>query len=131
MDVVHRFLRVLSDFRARNIHVILVEVSRALLRKRVRGSTSYMQPGGALPPLARGDLERGCLCTSNNAHVPDIDLSTLGGGGNRTRVLRRLVKTSPGAACCSFLSPGSGAGTLPRAQSLLDFPAAPVTGSAG
>src|SRR3954447_21499025 len=31
---------------------------------------------------------RGCLCTSNNAHVAHLDLSTLGGGGNRTRVLR-------------------------------------------
>jgi hypothetical protein len=78
-------------------------------------------------PQVRG-LERGILCTSNNAQN---SLSALGGGGNRTRVLRRLVKTSPGAACCSFLSPGSGAGTLPRAQSLFDFPTAPVTGSAG
>jgi hypothetical protein len=28
MDVVHQFLRVLSDFRAHNFHVILVELSR-------------------------------------------------------------------------------------------------------
>src|SRR3954449_11582155 len=54
-----------------------------------------------------------------------------GGGGNRTRVLRRLIKASPGAACCSFLSPSDLAGESLRAQSLFDFPADPVTGSTG
>src|SRR3954471_85977 len=54
-----------------------------------------------------------------------------GGGGNRTRVLRRLIKASPGAACCSFLSPSDLAGKSLRAQSLFDFPADPVTGSTG
>ena len=33
-------------------------------------------------------------------------LSTLGGGGNRTRVLQYLTRASPGAACSAFLSPG-------------------------
>jgi hypothetical protein len=32
-------------------------------------------------------------------------LSTLGGGGNRTRVLQYLTRASPGAACSAFLSP--------------------------
>src|SRR3954463_423893 len=54
-----------------------------------------------------------------------------GGGGNRTRVLRRLIKASPGAACCSFLSPSDLAGKSLRAQSLFGFPADPVTGSTG
>jgi len=35
-----------------------------------------------------------------------IVLSTLGGGGNRTRVLQYLTRASPGAACSAFLSPG-------------------------
>src|SRR3954471_23899986 len=54
-----------------------------------------------------------------------------GGGGNRTRVLRRLIKASPGAACCSFLSPSDLAGESLRAQSLFDVPADPVTRSTG
>ena len=54
-----------------------------------------------------------------------------GGGGNRTRVLRRLIKASPGAACCSFLSPSVLAGKTLRAQSLFGFPTAPVTGAIG
>src|SRR4051812_41457672 len=54
-----------------------------------------------------------------------------GGGGNRTRVLRRLIKASPGAACCSFLSPSDLAGKSLRAQSLFGFPTAPVTGAGG
>jgi HNH endonuclease len=33
-------------------------------------------------------------------------LSTLGGAGNRTRVLQYLTRASPGAACSAFLSPG-------------------------
>ena len=35
-----------------------------------------------------------------------------GGGGNRTRVLRRPYRASPGAACCDFLGPGSHTGKL-------------------
>ena len=77
-----------------------------------------------------GSLRR-CLSTSNSAHVAGYDLSTLGGGGNRTRVLRRLIKASPGAACCSFLSPSVLAGKTLRAQSLFGFPTAPVTGAIG
>src|SRR4051794_23375639 len=58
-------------------------------------------------------------------------LGVSGGGGNRTRVLRRLIKTSPGAACCSFLSPSDLAGKSLRAQSLFGFPTASVTEAIG
>src|SRR6185437_3993056 len=89
--------------------------------------------GGGCPRLGARTprASRGFRCTSNSAHVTRCALSTLGGGGNRTPVLRRIIKASPGAACCSFLSPGSGAGSLPRAQSLFDFPACPVTEPTG
>ena len=40
-------------------------------------------------------------------------LSTLGGGGDRTRVLQYITRASPGAACCGFLSPGGLAGEPP------------------
>jgi hypothetical protein len=40
-------------------------------------------------------------------------LSTLGGGGNRTRVLQYLTRASPGAACFAFLSPGDHASKTP------------------
>src|ERR1017187_3521252 len=40
-------------------------------------------------------------------------LSTLGGGGNRTRVLQYLTRASPGAACSAFLSPGDHASETP------------------
>jgi hypothetical protein len=48
--------------------------------------------------------EAGVSGTSNNAQRDH--LSTLGGGGNRTRVLQCITRASPGAACCAFLSPG-------------------------
>ena len=40
-------------------------------------------------------------------------LNTLGGGGNRTRVLQCINRASPGAACCVFLSPGIHTGKMP------------------
>ena len=52
----------------------------------------------------RLDCCAGVSGTSNNAQRDP--LSTLGGGGNRTRVLQYLTRASPGAAYCAFLSPG-------------------------
>jgi predicted MFS family arabinose efflux permease len=42
-----------------------------------------------------------------------LSLSTLGGGGNRTRVLQCITRASPCAACCAFLSPGDHASKSP------------------
>jgi len=60
-------------------------------------------------------LYEGYWCTSNNAHGQT--LSTLGGGGDRTRVLQYLTRASPGAACPAFLSPGGHAGQPPSGLS--------------
>jgi hypothetical protein len=55
-----------------------------------------------------------------------------GGAGNRTRVLRRRERASPGAACCVLLSPNGHAGVpLRRAQLLLGVPVNPAAGSIG
>ena len=51
-----------------------------------------------------------------NGHLQQCSgfpLNTLGGGGNRTRVLQCINRASPGAACCVFLSPGIHAGKMP------------------
>ena len=57
------------------------------------------------PPPGRGRKRaRGRGYTSNNAHL--TQLSALGGGGNRTRVLGRPTGTSPGAARWLDLSSG-------------------------
>jgi hypothetical protein len=52
-------------------------------------------------------------------------LSTLGGGGNRTRVLQYLTRASPGAACCAFLSPGDHASKSPTGSAAVRCPAWP------
>src|SRR6516165_12031178 len=52
-------------------------------------------------------------------------LSTLGGGGNRTRVLRYITRASPGAACSGFLSPGGLAGEPPPGSVAVWCPAHP------
>jgi hypothetical protein len=52
-------------------------------------------------------------------------LSTLGGGGNRTRVLRYITRASPGAACCGFLVPGGLAGEPPPGSVAVRCPAHP------
>jgi hypothetical protein len=46
-----------------------------------------------------------------------------GGGGNRTRVLRRSSGTSPGAVCCAFLSPGIHADKMPTGTVTVRCPA--------
>src|SRR4051812_11515371 len=68
---------------------------------------------------------------SQEGHIALTSGNESGGEGIRTPVFRRLIKASPGAACCSFLSPSDLAGKSLRAQSLFDFPADPVTGSTG
>jgi HNH endonuclease len=65
-------------------------------------------------------LYEGYCCTSNNAH--GLPLSTLGGGGSRTRVLQYLTRSSPGAACCAFLSPGGHAGKSPTGSAAVRCP---------
>jgi hypothetical protein len=52
-------------------------------------------------------------------------LSTLGGGGNRTRVLQYLTRASPGAACSAFLSPGDHASKTPTGSAAVWCPAWP------
>src|SRR6516165_3055307 len=52
-------------------------------------------------------------------------LSTLGGGGNRTRVLQYLTRASPSAACFVFLSPGDHAGKTPTGSVTVWFPSLP------
>jgi hypothetical protein len=52
-------------------------------------------------------------------------LSTLGGGGNRTRVLQYITRASPGAACPAFLSPGGPAGQPPTGSVAVRCPAYP------
>src|SRR5579859_1164904 len=52
-------------------------------------------------------------------------LSTLGGGGNRTRVLRYITRASPGAARCGFLGPGGLAGEPPPGSVAVRCPAHP------
>jgi len=50
-----------------------------------------------------------CSICRGDGHLQQCSrwlLSTLGGGGNRTRVLQYLTRASPGAACSAFLSPG-------------------------
>jgi len=50
-------------------------------------------------------------------------LSTLGGGGNRTRVLQYLTRASPGAACSAFLSPDDHASKTPTGSATVWCPA--------
>ena len=52
-----------------------------------------------------------------------LSLSTLGGGGNRTRVLQCITRASPGAACCAFLSPGDHASKTPTGSAAVRCPA--------
>jgi hypothetical protein len=52
-------------------------------------------------------------------------LSTLGGGGNRTRVLQYLTRASPGAACSAFLGPGDHASKTPTGPAAVRCPAWP------
>jgi hypothetical protein len=52
-----------------------------------------------------------------------LSLSTLGGGGNRTRVLQCITRASPGAACCAFLSPGDHASETPTGSATVRCPA--------
>src|SRR5215472_3949235 len=52
-------------------------------------------------------------------------LSTLGGGGDRTRVLQYITRASPGAACSGFLSPGGLAGEPPPGSVAVRCPAYP------
>jgi hypothetical protein len=52
-----------------------------------------------------------------------LSLSTLGGGGNRTRVLQCITRASPGAACCAFLSPGDHASETPTGSAAVRCPA--------
>src|SRR5215472_12290290 len=52
-------------------------------------------------------------------------LSTLGGGGDRTRVLQYITRASPGAACSGFLSPGGLAGEPPPGSVAVGCPAYP------
>ena len=52
-----------------------------------------------------------------------VSLSTLGGGGNRTRVLQCITRASPGAACCAFLSPGDHASKSPTGSAAVRCPA--------
>jgi len=70
------------------------------------------------------DALRGARITSNSAHGTRA-LSTLGGGGNRTRVLRRKTRASPGASCCAFLGPGGHTGKPPTGPAAVGFPARP------
>src|SRR5258707_14919796 len=57
-------------------------------------------------------------CSSHN-------LSTLGGGGNRTRVPQYLTRASPGAACSAFLSPGGHTGKPPTGSVAVKCPDQP------
>ena len=52
-------------------------------------------------------------------------LSTLGGGGNRTRVLQCITRASPGAACSAFLSPGDHASKTPTGSAAVRCPTWP------
>ena len=54
-----------------------------------------------------------------------LTLSTLGGGGNRTRVLQCITRASPGAACCAFLSPGDHASKAPTGSAAVRCPTWP------
>src|SRR5215472_8445991 len=58
-------------------------------------------------------------------HAIESTLSTLGGGGDRTRVLQYITRTSPGAARCGFLSPGGLAGEPPPGSVAVWCPAHP------
>lgn len=81
------------------------------------GRGSIQKPCGAAKRSRAGELGLGsrdlvgrlqqCSVTFSDA------LSTLGDGGDRTRVFRYITRASPGAACCAFLSPGCHAGKLP------------------
>src|SRR5260370_25113129 len=78
---------------------------------------------------------RDCLGTRNTrsihrgfGHLQQCSrppLSTLGGGGNRTRVLQYLTRASPGAACFAFLSPGDHASKTPTGSVAVRCPAWP------
>lgn len=58
--------------------------------------------------------------------------SWCGGGGNRTPVLRRFTKASPGAVCCDFLGPsGDAHNPVSQAQPLWVVPSDPAAGSDG
>src|SRR5215471_14302034 len=71
--------------------------------------SSVMRGTRTPPTMLRASTERprGGL---HDARALQQTLSTLGGGGNRTRVLQYITRASPGAACCGFLSPGGLAG---------------------
>ncbi len=58
-------------------------------------------------------------------------MPTGGGGGNRTRVLRRFSRASPGAARCAFLGPPAHASEYGNRPSHVGSPPAPVAVAGG
>jgi len=76
--------------------------------------------------LSRAGQENSLLVTGGFGHLQQcsrLSLSTLGGGGNRTRVLQCITRASPGAACCAFLSPGDHASKTPTGSAAVRCPA--------
>src|SRR4029077_4793174 len=77
---------------------------------------------------------RPCSVYGEHGHLQQCSrcpLSTLGGGGNRTRVLQYITRASPGAACSAFLSPGGPAGQPPTGSVAVSVPLNPATGRSG
>ena len=77
------------------------------------------------PPTGQ---ESSLLVTGGLGHLQQcsrLTLSTLGGGGNRTRVLQCITRASPGAACCAFLSPGDHASKAPTGSAAVRCPTWP------
>jgi hypothetical protein len=80
------------------------------------------------PPerASRAGQGNSLLVTGGFGHLQQcsrLSLSTLGGGGNRTRVLQCITRASPGAACCAFLSPGDHASKTPTGSAAVRCPA--------
>ena len=72
--------------------------------------------------------ENSLLVTGGLGHLQQcsrLSLSTLGGGGNRTRVLQCITRASPGAARSAFLSPGDHASKAPTGSVAVRCPAWP------
>ena len=93
------------------------------------------EPGALDPPTAdrhqgercrRVGARNTCSICRGFGHLQQCSrspLSTLGGGGNRTRVLQYLTRASPGAACSAFLSPGDHASKAPTGSATVWCPA--------
>jgi hypothetical protein len=96
--------------------------SMRLGRPRSRASAGDTSVSCGYPHIPNG-CYTGVSDTSNNAQP--LPLSTLGGGGNRTRVLQYLTRASPGAASCAFLSPGDHASKSPTGSAAVCCPAWP------